>query len=221
MKKILAILSLYLGLATCVAPVYAAELATKTAASVAILQRDRIGGCTTWKLGPRQWVTARHCVISLDHAYSITAGLNTLYVRSILVSGEKAKGKDHIEDWAILNVNQDSPDVPILEVACAHAPEIGEAVAYAGYPALGKDQELIFAIGYITGISSLRDHPWTFSANFAVGGGASGSPVVNNETGKVIGIVTKALYLQDGNTLAGIEAAKGFDRCEDLADAAS
>jgi len=197
------------------------EIAPRLSAAVGLLYQDGRPGCTAWKMGPREWATAWHCVALTGRKYTIQTSKEplgqTLNVRSILLPAEKGAAKDHWEDWAVLNVAQKTAEIPALAIDCVYVPVLGESVSYAGFPSAVGEQILVFSTGIVANItrSSDRKLPWTFAAALDGGGGASGSPVIANRTVKVIGFVTRGVQLaKGGRVLTGIEGVAGMDLCE-------
>ena len=209
---------LLVGLAQAASP---EGIASRLSPSVGLLYRDGRSGCTVWKIGSREWATAWHCVALTGRKYTILTNSEpfgqTLNVRSILLPAEKGAKKDHWEDWAVLNVVQKTEEIPTLDIDCVYVPVLGESVSYAGFPAAAGQQILVFSTGVVANITRSLDRklPWTFAAALDAGGGASGSPVIANRTGKVIGFVTRGVQLsKGGRVLTGIEGVAGMDMCE-------
>jgi hypothetical protein len=179
MKKLLSILliALSVGFAW---PAYAAQ---KTQAQVAAsinpsvyhFGEKRGGYCTATKIGPREYLTARHCAERLSTDYRLYGPKNELvFVRSVLVStGEKsrANGRYRREDWAILVASVPSK-APSLTLGCGEKPYLGMPVAYIGFP---EAIERMFGMGYVAGTTPAPTNHADFFIDVPVAPGASAS----------------------------------------------
>lgn len=197
------------------AEIPARELAEKLDASTAHLYQNGRSQCTATKIGEREWLTAGHCA-----AFGLKLELSDgtyLWTRSLTVAvSEKADGR-RLEDWAILHTTEYSPDTPALELACGEKIYQGQPIAYFGFP---HPTEKSYLQGYIASVRKVRtsynDSDWVIDVPAA--GGASGSAIVDRNTGKIIGVLTEGI-LGDrqsvGFYLTGAESVQNLDQCED------
>ncbi len=202
-------------------PITAEEAAVYLQPSIGLLKRTNRFTCTAWKMGSLEWATAWHCAAITGKEYTVhtqkpdenTGGIR-LKVKSLLLPAEKAEGKDHFEDWAVLNVDTLTPNIPALPLNCKYELKLGETVAYMGFPGqAGKPMEM-FSTGIVTNMETGKARPWTFGADLVGGPGASGSPVISLKTAQVIGFLTKGI-IGSRNILmsVGMESVAGMDYC--------
>lgn len=166
-----------------------------------ITYRGRVRSvCTTWKVAPHIWVTAKHCSNGSD--YKIRGEQPDFIFQS------PNKG----EDWAVFYFEKGWPEVPSLGVNCSWQPTIGDDVAWVGFPAgVGK----VISDGYISGdVGSTRDERYDYlDADFFVTGnsvgGFSGSPVLDLKTDTVVGVLVEGI---DG-VLIGVDLLTGSGFC--------
>lgn len=181
--------------------------------SVAQLTHNETVSCTAAKIGSKQYLTARHCLERLgpDEKTSLRLehGFNFKFIRSWTVSAEEK------EDWVILNVTEEDPEIPMLHLGCGDEVYQGMDIATMGYPfGLSK----AYAEGYIStmeepktaGLRSASSNSWSV---VTIGPGASGSPVISLETGRVVGVVIEQIR---GAGYGGMESIKSLDVCEDF-----
>lgn len=190
--------------------------------SVFELKKDGKFHCTASLIGPRQALTARHCVSDATSKYVIERESQKFYPRSVLTSLQDGSPRDGLEDWAILNLATPAASVPTLTLGCSDDVYVGLPVAYFGHPAPFKS---IFRVGYVTSLETRtalpggRKLPFDVQTSLQVSGGGSGSAVLNLETGRVIGVMTHftAAPRSGSGTLfgSGFQAITGTDFCED------
>ncbi len=181
--------------------------------------------CTVWKMGEMQWATAWHCVALPGKKYEIKTQATTerkyydyglkLEAKSLLLPAEKADEKDHWEDWAVINVKDESPDVPVLEIQCKYPIALGEQLAYMGFPTVTQGMAQHFSVGIVNAIEKHKKRTYHFTAQLTGGPGASGSPVISMKTGKVIGMVTRGVSSRGTLLSVGMESVDGMDFCDD------
>jgi V8-like Glu-specific endopeptidase len=180
----------------------------------------RVGtGCSGSKIGPHQFLTARHCFSS---NMKIMVGDDiSLTPQSVTISIQKKEG-DRDEDWAIVRTIDDDASIKSLALGCNEELYLGMPVAYAGFPA---PAEYFYATGYVTSVTNLKaagsDHD--FGIDVAGGPGASGSAVISLVTGRVIGVLTEGIMAagQFGVLAVGIESIKSLDLCDPIIDGGS
>lgn len=170
------------------------------------------GFCTATKIGPREWLTARHCV-DFDTKIETSSG-EYIWPRSITFTVAKKKDGGRREDWAILHVAQDTPDVPSLTLGCGDELHQGQGVAYFGFPA-GVTKG--YFEGYVSSVHKVaaRGNAADFVIDIAVAGGASGSALVDRSTMRILGVITEGVYSsRTGFYLAAAESVRNIDECK-------
>ncbi len=164
--------------------------------------------CTAFKVGNRRFMTAKHCVTSLNSEYKIEFNNHMSFVRSILVSGVDE------EDWAVVNVATTNDNINSLSLGCNEELYLGMPVAYAGYPA---PLELTMGFGSVTSVLPIKrgGSKADFMIDVAAAPGASGSPVINLDTGNVIGILIEGIKRRGSSFfMVGIKDIKSVSMCD-------
>lgn len=159
--------------------------------------------CTAWKLDDQLWATAEHCTLGND--YNIKGKLPDYIFRG---------NEDAGEDYGVYYFKEPFSN-PALEIDCEYIPVVGDRVAYVGFP--GGIAKAVF-VGYVNGFPGTsgdeRVGVTGLSSDFYVHtngtGGASGSPVVNLESGKVVGIVVEGMQ----GVMMGAELISSLDLCD-------
>lgn len=196
-----------------------AELTPREAAAILTASVVEVNnGCTASKVGPHQYMTARHCVQS---SMKIESRLHTMWPRSVLMAWQKKEDGKRKEDWAIVNTSTDTDDVASLTLGCTEEVYLGMPVAYAGYPVPTK---FAFGMGHVTSILPMdnRNNNLDYAMDVAAAPGASGSPVISMDTGHVIGILTEGVSNRRiGAFMVGMEAISNLDICDNLDTALS
>lgn len=175
------------------------------------------GFCTASKIGPSQYITARHCAEGLSNDFRLISPKgNYVFIRSVLVSTSDKQDGKRWEDWAILNSSRAS-DAPSLFLACSEPVTVGMGVAALGYP---EGLSKAFVTGYVSTMEKGRArNQASFFADLPLAPGASGAPLISMTNGHLIGVVTEGVF----NTrttefyMAGIESIESTDICEDWA----
>lgn len=168
---------------SCGGPDYAAHLPTTSGPPVAkleVVNEEGGGSCTAWKVASDMIVTAGHCCS--DDAQFILSGPHARpgTMATVLIDDDK-------HDVCVMRASMLGDAIPLA----LHDPVVGAPVWTAGYP-LGT-----FLIS--TGIWSGRDSDGDGIASTAVGGGASGSPVMDAD-GRAVGVL-RARYPRMGDSL--------------------
>lgn len=192
---------------------------TLLSSAVAKLRQNNKDSCTAFKVGPKQYMTASHCV----GGFPLSAPILTIFieegyiieqVRSFTISNQKKKG-GKLEDWAVINTVDDTDQVA-LSLACTEEVEPADRVATYGYPGMSHPQ---FSTGIVTGEGPhTSGHGSEIIVSLHVDGGASGSPVISLETGSVIGVLTEGIPGRFGQIGTGLEKISNSDMCEDVID---
>ena len=185
--------------------------------SVAKLRQNGKDACTAFKIGPKRYMTASHCVGGFPLSAPILSifieeGYVIEQVRSFVISNQKKKG-GKLEDWAVLNLVDDTDQIALI-LSCTHKVSPSEGVATYGYPGMSHPQ---FSTGMVTGMGPhTSGHGSEIIVNLHVDGGASGSPVISLKTGGVIGVLTEGIPGRFGQIGTGLERITGVDECEDV-----
>jgi hypothetical protein len=193
------------------------EAAAKLRASVFSFgdTRGLHGFCSAAKIGPLQYLTARHCV-GFDNDYRLVGTDGTyVFLRSMVVPLEEKRGAGKFaEDWAILSATAEN-DAPALSLACGEPVTVGDPVAYMGYP---EGLQEAFGVGYVSTKKGYRNNADIF-VDLPAAPGASGASVISLKSGHIMGVLTEGVF----NTrtrefyMIGLESVEHLDACEDWA----
>jgi V8-like Glu-specific endopeptidase len=209
------VLGLTLGISPAVAGMTAKEAAEKLEQSVVAVTYKGDTICTAAKIGPGQFLTALHCLAKGEKL--VMPNGRILKIRSALVGFEGkpmthgVSGRD--EDWAILNTTDDDQYVPALELACTEEAYLGQAVAYMGFP---WPTQLMFGLGHVTTVAPMdvNGPNMDIGTDVPAAPGASGSPVISMDTGKILGVLTEGIRGAHREVfVVGIESVKNMDAC--------
>lgn len=204
-------------------PTLAAELTTSEAAkllnpSVFSFGTTRGTFCTATKIGPKQYLTALHCALSMATNWRLESSEGEyVFIRSALASvAEKRGGGKFREDWAILNGTSLNA-APSLELGCGNPLRVGEPVAYMGFP---ESLTRAFGRGYISTLEAGSNNNADFFVDLPVAPGASGAAVISLETGHIIGVLTEGVLTRRTTEfyMTGVESIEHVDACKDWAD---
>jgi V8-like Glu-specific endopeptidase len=223
MKKILAAVLALIFLSTATmaqdaptnAPLTSKEVAEKLGKSVVALTDYSGAYCSAAKIGPKQFLTALHCVGYGDKV-TLSNG-RILKIKSVLAglqekpSAYNVSGRD--EDWAIINTKDDDDTVVALEIGCSEEVYLGQEIAYAGFP---HPTQYALGFGKITTVKPVLGgrNNLDYGMDVHAAPGASGSAVISVDTGKVIGILTEGIAARTGFFMVGLESVKNMDVCE-------
>lgn len=175
--------------------------------------------CTFSKVGPSQFLTAKHCIdgpplnnITLKYQepgnsnyYATTRQVDGVYIPS---ANDPTGGP---QDWAVIYTDKDIEDMDSLTVDCITKPKVGDNVAYMGYPMpLGRT----YGEGFVSSLDKTPYHGQLHSdfwTSMTINGGASGSPTINPSTGAVIGVVVEKTV---GWPQGGVQFVTGTRMCK-------
>lgn len=227
MKNILAILSVLVVGVCAVAPVTAATIAelddaflttqtkptttvSKTASvllnGVVELYQGSSFSCTAFKVDDKKYITARHCVTGgFFNKYKIRGGGEWTSVSSITFPLEEQ------DDWAYLHLSKENKKIKRLSLDCSDKVSLGTQVAYLGFPVPLKE---MFVKGSVTSVhppDNRIDAGSDFLTDLSAGAGASGSPVMDLNSGRVIGILIEGF----GGFAVGAQTISSTDDCKE------
>ncbi len=208
-----------LGVALLTSPAQSAPLSSKVAAELlsASVVRMTTGGsplCSASKIGPATFLTAAHCARALKGNYRVEHGSHYQFIKSITITvSEKADGK-RSEDWAILHATTENSALTPLSLACDEPIYLGMPIAYAGFP---DPVNFAFGMGYVASVNPLenRVNDADFAIDVQAGPGASGSPIISLDSGRVIGVLTEGVFRPKRTPfLVGVESIRSLDLCD-------
>jgi len=168
-------------------------------------------------IGDKLFLSAGHCAgifVSGNGRIRSKEGYDWVGVKSFtLTTQKKADGKRY-EDWLLLNSTDNLDGVEPLTLGCTDTVYVGMPIAYAGYPA---PIEYGMGLGHIMSVNPV--HTYFNNLDFVIdvhaAPGASGSPVINLETGHVIGVLTEGVPSRVGFFAVGIEHISNLDLCDE------
>lgn len=193
MNKFFLVLALMLGISV---GAQAEEMSPKQAAeylnqSIVQLSRSPHGEsyCTAWKVADAIYATAGHCTSRNQDMYINDGEFDWARVKAFTIGVGNKKSNDAPADWALLYTTKDLEDIVQLPLACSNDLYIGMSVSHMGY---GHPTSPSLHYGYVSSLN-IEKHRGDAEVLLSthVSGGASGSPVIDNTTGSVIGIVTE------------------------------
>ena len=208
-----AIVGILIGLALIAAPAHSAPLTAKQAgdalsSSVVEFLRDSNRICTAFKVGDRQFTTAKHCASLANSEYKVSFNNHMSFARSILLSVVDK------EDWAVVSMTTTNDKISSLPLGCNEELYLGMPVAYAGYPAPLKFTMGLGSVVSVLPVKSIRSKA-DFMIDVAAAPGASGSPIISLDTGNVVGILTELIRNpKSGFFIVGIESIKSTYMCD-------
>ena len=193
-------------------------------ASVVKLEQRWRTVCTAFKIGPKTFLSAGHCASTVNddtkiiHQKTAKKGsFSTQWIKSITVTTQ-GKKDDRSEDWMILNTTTEETDIGVLTLGCEDEIYLGMPVAYAGYP---QPIDFAFGLGHVLSTNKVNSsyNGLDFVIDVQAAPGASGSPILNLDTGNVIGVLTEGVSNRRTGVFGiGVEHIAGLDLCDDMAD---
>jgi V8-like Glu-specific endopeptidase len=222
MRWLLGLVLVILGISPAAAGLTAKEAAEKLGKSVVAVTYKGDTICTAAKIGPSQFLTAGHCLISGEKLTMPNGRI--LKIKSVLAAFEEkatvggVSGRD--EDWAVLNTVEDDASVVPLELGCAEEPYLGQEIAYAGFP---YPTQYALGLGRVTSIKPVLGgrNNLDYAMDVHAAPGASGSAVISLDTGKVVGVLTEGVPARTGFFMVGFESIKNTDMCAGIAGTAA
>lgn len=190
-----------------------AEVTPKEAAALLVSSVVELNSksCTASKVGPHQYLTAKHCV---GRDMKLNTKSYTMWAKSVVMAWQEKKRGNRQEDWAIINTATDTEDMKSLTLGCNEEIYLGMRVAYAGYP---NPAEFAFGMGSVTSLlpSRNRSNNLDYMMDVHAAPGASGSPVISMDTGHVVGILTEGVTnSRIGAFMVGFESIANIDLCD-------
>jgi V8-like Glu-specific endopeptidase len=192
----------------------AAKLLTGSVVQMSVGNR---GICTASKISPSTFLTAAHCARSLSDDFRLIHNIDTWsyqFIKSITITvAEKEDGKRK-EDWAILHTETENKDLAALQIGCNEKVYLGMPVAYAGY---SNPVDFAFSVGYVASVNKITKSGSNsdFLIDVQASAGASGSPIISLDTGRIIGILIEGIRTpQRGFFLVGIESIRSLSLCD-------
>lgn len=213
-RLILALLFVF-SFSTSVSALSSREVGKLLASSVVRLENGRATFCTAFKIGARRFLTAGHCSKGVNSNTKIVYDTFSQFIKSALITTQEKRGGGRTEDWMILNATYGNAQIETLVLGCYDEIYLGMPIAYGGYPS-----PLNFTVGFGRVISVERADNYANDLDFVIdvhaAPGSSGSPVINIDTGNVIGILTEGVTGGRAGAFAvGIESIGNLDICED------
>jgi len=196
------------------------EAAEKLSASVVKLTRGwNFTFCTASKIGPSTFLSAGHCASGVNDDTKIINeqgdSSTTQWVKSVTVTTQ-GKKDDRSEDWMILHATTEEKSLTTLMLGCEDEIYLGMPVAYAGYPA---PVDFAFSVGHVLSMNKVTSsyNNLDFVVDVQAAPGASGSPIVNMDTGNIIGVLTEGVMSRRTGVFGvGVEHIAGLDLCDDF-----
>lgn len=199
-------------------PMTPADAAKLLVSSVVEMSIGSRGVCTASKIGPSTFLTAAHCARRLSDNFRLNHGWDYQYIKEITIAVSGKPDGSRKEDWAILHTTFENKELKSLQIGCNEKVYLGMPVAYAGYPG---PVDFAFGLGYVTSVNKITKSGSNadFLIDVQAAAGASGSPVISLDTGRIIGILTEGIRTPArGFFLVGIESIRSLNLCDGKAD---
>jgi hypothetical protein len=163
--------------------------------------------CTATKIAPKEFLTAGHCVTSPE-GLTVSTQTDQADVQYVTTG---ANG-----DWAVVFTDTDIEGVPILPLGCSMPVYLGQNVVAMGYPYPMRQQ---FTRGYVSALGGEQDQRLPNDFYLVMPGaasGSSGSAIVDQDTGLIIGILVTAVPTpRFGGLLAiGVQSLEVYGLCK-------
>lgn len=211
MKKIVLAIGLLLAFAFPAKAIDVPEAVSLLENSVVAIVKNSQSVCTASKIGPSQFLTAKHCIT--NGSTLVMRSGRVLHVKSVLIAMQAKEGNRQ-EDWAVINIVETDDGLSPLNLSCSENPYLGQAVIYGGYP---HPTQYAVGLGHITTTKPVLGgrNQLDYGMDVHASPGASGSPVLSIDTGQVIGILTEGIINErTGVFMVGFESIKGLDLCD-------
>jgi len=179
------------------------------------IDQPRVGDCTSFLVGPDLMMTAGHCIQSAEECRntqvvfdffkpeittkSVTIPSSSIYRCAELVDQNFSASETHPNDYAIFRLDRPVHERTPLSLSDAPITTLlNHPVSTLGFPRgvfmKATDHGQVLALD--SGNASFRTNLDTFSGN-------SGSPIFDDTTGKVIGILISGSWDDNGQTVNG------------------
>lgn len=160
---------------------------------------DGTGGCTAYHVGKGRFATAGHCVESqLNKTLFLLFSDGSRSIGRLAYFTNRFLGFDDAALIAITEYELNKAPLETLDMDCGPVPPIGAEVRMTGFPgAIGP----MTVWGRVSTAPFITDKAlkWTtplLGVNIAAANGYSGSPIIDDTTGKVIGTLAGAVVEQ-------------------------
>lgn len=169
--------------------------------------------CSGFLIDAQTVMTARHCMSVED--MKVMQGYNYAYPKSRTFASQKKNSRQQ-EDWALLHLSDTIEGASPLQLGCSIKMKVGDPVVYAGFPSIF---DLTISWGTVISEKPASNLPsyWSPNSDFftdlVAAPGASGSPVLDANTGTVVG-----LLIEGGQGFIGIQKIGDTDICDALGE---
>ena len=185
--------------------------------SVGIFGTEDYNRCTVFKTGTKEFLTAKHCVVGLSPNEMAVP----FYIKW---KEEKARINKFVtgegQDWANIYIEKDIDGMSALPLDCISSPYLSQQVAsLSSHPAAISS---VYLEGEVASLGGWERGNWDadFLVTLRADAGTSGSPVIDRDTGKVIGILVEIFFggnppYNDFFFLSGVESIKHVSKCKE------
>lgn len=172
--------------------------------------------CSVGQVSKTTFLTAKHCIQDLGERRSYRVLLNNKISESVVRVETSMTGS---EDWAVLHTETRrqtfDPSSHSLEADCEYTPKLGDKVAYMGYPTPASDK--VLGMGYVasTAPTENKETGADFLLDLEANHRASGSPIISQNSGKIIGVLVEGVPQSGGGFyLIGAQSMKETSLCQ-------
>lgn len=175
-------------------------------AAVVELRKGSETICTAAKVGPTEYLSARHCTQRLADDYELKLGYTYQFPSSVTI------GLNDGDDWAVLNVSEEDEEIGSLGLGCDEEVYLGMPVAYMGYP---DPVDRAFSVGYVSSVNPTTERMMNtdFVVDVQASHGASGSPIISLDTGNVVGVLIEGVRGGAGFFMIGAQEVADTPLC--------